>query len=128
MGFKDRNFKSAEKLTREGGGVLAWSRAGTVAVAADALVMPITHAYVAKTTGSDAEALTLANGSPGQEVTIGIVVDGGGTGTITPATSTGWATAVMADAGDQIHVRYINDTIGWLLLGAKGILQPPVTS
>ena len=128
MGFEDRSFKAAEQLTRKGAGVLTWMRAGTVAVAADALVIPTTHAYVAKTTGSDAEALTLANGSPGQEIVINITVDGGGTGTLTPATATGWATIVMADAGDSVTVRYINSTIGWLLVGTKGIAAPPVTT
>ena len=78
------------------------------------------------TTGG-VEALTLADGSPGQELVINLVSDGGD-GTLTPVSSTGWATVVFADAGDQITVRYINATIGWLLIGAKGVLAPPVTS
>ena len=128
MGFEDRSFKAAEQLTRKGAGVLTWMRAGTTTSAADSLAIPITHAYVIKTTGADAEALTLANGSPGQELLINLTTDGGGTGTLTPATSTGWATAVFADAGDVIYVRYINDTIGWILLGTYGLTaQPTIT-
>lgn len=102
--------------------------AKTTTVAADVLAIPVTHAYVAKTTGADAEALTLANGKPGQILVINLVTDGGGDGTLTPATATGWATIVFADAGDQATLLYVDDTIGWILLGAKGKAAPPVTT
>lgn len=100
----------------------------TVAVAADALVIPVTHPYVAKTTGADAEALTLADGSPGQVLIVNLTTDGNGDGTLTPATATGWATIVFADAGDQATLFYIDDSVGWTLLGAKGKSAPPVTT
>ena len=45
----------------------------TVAVAADALAIPVTHAIVNKTTGGDAEALTIVDGKPGQLLTILLV-------------------------------------------------------
>jgi len=77
--------------------------------AADSLAIPITHAIVAKTTGADAEALTLANGEPGQDLYIYLATDGGGDGTLTPTTKTGFATIVFADAGDRAVLRYIND-------------------
>lgn len=97
-------------------------------VAADVLAIPVTHGYVAKTTGADAEALTLANGLPGQLLVVNLTTDGGGDGTLTPATATGWATIVFADAGDQATLMYIDETVGWIIIGAKGVLQPPVTS
>ena len=100
----------------------------TTTVAADVLPIPVTHGYVAKTTGGDAEALTLANGEPGQILIVGLTTDGGGTGTLTPATSTGWSTIVFADALDQATLFYVDDTIGWIILGAKGAAQPPVTT
>lgn len=93
---------------------------GNVAVAADVLVIPITHSFVSKTTGGDAEALTLANGKAGQELTISLVVDGGGDGTLTPATSTGWATCVFVTAKDTITLKYIDDTLGWIVIGVTG--------
>jgi hypothetical protein len=99
-----------------------------VAVAADALAIPVTHAYVAKTTGADAEALTLAEGKPGQVLIVNLVVDGNGDGTLTPVTATGWATIVFADASDQATLLYVDDTIGWVILGAKGKAAPPVTT
>lgn len=93
--------------------------------AADALAIPVTARYVAKTTGDDAEALTLANGSPGQVITIALVTDGGGTGTLTPATKSGFATIVFADAGDTATLEYVDDTVGWVIVGLAGVAAPP---
>jgi len=95
------------------------------AIAADVLVIPVTKPLVLKTTGADAEALTLANGHPGQVLVINLVTDGGGDGTLTPATATGWVTAVLADAGDSLTLMYVNDTLGWIVLGATGVSGPP---
>lgn len=94
-------------------------------VAADVLAIPLTHPYVAKTTGADAEALILADGEPGQVMVINLTTDGGGTGTLTPATSTGFATIVFADAGDQAVLLYVDDTVGWIILGLSGVAAPP---
>lgn len=100
--------------------------AGSTTKAADVLAVPITHRYVAMTTGADAEALTLANGVPGQRITIVLATDGGGTGTLTPATCTGFATCAFADAGDGITLTYVDDTLGWTLDGYWGTSAPPV--
>ena len=99
--------------------------AGTVAVAADDLVIPLTHKVVTKTTGIDAEALTLANGVPNQVLTVTLAVDGGGTGTLTPATATGFVSIAFADAGDTATLKYIDDTGGWVILGTAGVAAPP---
>ena len=99
-----------------------------IAVIADDLVIPVTHAHVAKATGGDAEALTLANGKPGQILTIRLVTDGGGDGTLTPATCTGFATIVFADAGDQAVLFYVDDAAGWRIWSVFGLTaQPTVT-
>lgn len=102
------------------------TKGGTVSAAGAVLAIPVTHDYVAKTTGG-VEALTLANGKPGQIITIALVVDGG-TGTLTPATASGFATIVFADAGDTATLRYVDDTVGWVIIGAAGIAAPPVIS
>ena len=96
-----------------------------IAVAADALVIPVTHAHVSKTTGDDAEALTLANGKPGQILSIILAVDGNGDGTLTPATSTGWSTIVFADALDQAILFYVDDSAGWRIWSLTGTGGPP---
>ncbi len=99
-----------------------------LAVAAAELVIPLIAPYIEKTTGAGAEALTLADGLPGQTVTINLVTDGGGDGTLTPETSTGWATVVFAAAGDQVTFGYVDDTVGWIILSALGLTaQPTIT-
>ena len=99
---------------------LTTTKAGAV------LAVPVTHGYVAMTTGG-AEALTLADGSPGQILVLNLTTDGGD-GTLTPATKTGFITIVFADAGDQATLLFVDDIIGWILLGAKGKAAPPVTT
>lgn len=96
--------------------------------AADSLAIPVTHRVVAKTTGADAEALTLANGVAGQRLLIYLVVDGGGDGTLTPTTKTGFATIVFADAGDYATLEYVDDTVGWILVGHGGLTAAPVVT
>jgi len=98
---------------------------GTTSIA-DSLAIPVTHAYVAKTTGGDAEVLTLADGVPGQILTISCVTHGGGDGTLTAATASGWSTAVFGAAKDTMTFRYINDTIGWVVMGSTGTSGEPV--
>jgi len=97
-----------------------------IAVDADVLAIPVTHAHVSKTTGGDAEALTLANGVPGQILSILLATDGGGDGTLTPVTATGWATIVFADAGDQAILFYVDDSAGWRIWSLTGKAAPPV--
>ena len=94
-------------------------------VAADVLVIPVTHAHVAKTTGDDAEALTLANGKPNQLLSIRLAVDGGGTGTLTPATATGFTTIAFADAGDTAVLFYVDDAAGWRIWSVFGLTGQP---
>lgn len=118
---------SGGKITVEAGGAIEGVGVlGNVAVAGGVLAIPVTHAHVSKTTGG-AEALTLANGVPGQILTITLVTDGGD-GTLTPATKTGFSTIVFADAKDSAALRYIDDTVGWVLLGTAGVAAPPVIS
>lgn len=100
-------------------------KAGSTTVDADVLAIPVTHGVVAKTTGIDAEALTLANGEVGQLLKIYLATDGGGSGTLTPTTKTGFATIVFADAGDQVTLLYVDDTIGWIITEATGVAAPP---
>lgn len=104
------------------------SLGATTTVAADVLAIPVTHRVVTKTTGGDAEALTLANGTAGQILHIVLGTDGGGDGTLTPTTKTGFATIVFADAGDRATLQFVNTTVGWILLGTSGTAAPPVTT
>jgi len=80
--------------------------------------LPLTDAVVLGTSGA-ASAWGLPDGENGQILSVVIVTDGG-EATITPATSSGWATAVLTDAIDQISFMYVNDTVGWIILGTSG--------
>lgn len=116
-------FVSPTAASTKYGGVVAV--AGATTCAADVLAIPITHRFVTKTTGGDAEALTLANGAINQELTITLGTDGGGDGTLTPTTKTGFVSIVFADAGDTVHLRYVDDTVGWILMGCFGASAQP---
>ena len=99
---------------------------GATAVAGGVLAIPVTHPVVAKTTGG-VEALTLADGEPGQVLHIYLAADSGN-GTLTPTTKTGFATIVFGDAGDSATLQFIDSTTGWILIGATGASAPPVTT
>jgi|TARA_Y100000310_G_scaffold134899_2_gene133808 hypothetical protein len=116
--FDDNEVDISDKLNSLG-------LTSSAASAADSLAMPITARVVTKTTGGDAEALTLADGTPGQKLTIVLVTDGGGDGTLTPTTVTGFATVVLADAGDSVTLEFVDSTVGWIITGASGVAAPP---
>jgi hypothetical protein len=128
MGIEDRQSK-IELPKHRGLGDEGWTpwfpQTSEVKVTAGVLAIPLTALHVSKTTGGIAEALTLANGKRGQMLIIDLEVPSVGVGTLTPDTSTGWATIVFADAGDQATLLYVDDTIGWVILGLAGVAAPP---
>jgi hypothetical protein len=93
------------------GGVQALSGAG----AADT-----TNLITELTTGAGAAAVTLANGTTaGQIKIITMVVDGGGTATVTPATFANGTDIAFADVNDTVMLVWAN-TIGWVLVSNSG--------
>ena len=95
--------------------------ADTVATsAADSLAIPITASIVHKTTGSDAEALTVAAGTQGQLLMIVLTTDGGGTGTIA-ASSTVADTIAFADAEDTAQLLFTNSK--WHFMGGTATVS-----
>ena len=88
--------------------------------AADSLAIPITASIVHKTTGSDAEALTVAAGTQGQLLMIVLIVDGGGTGTIA-ASSTVADTIAFADAEDTAQLLFTNSK--WHFMGGTATVS-----
>lgn len=94
------------------------------AVAADVLAIPVTHRTVNKTSGADAEACTLADGSfLGQKLNVNLVTDGGGDATITPTTASGFTSVVLKDAGDYVELEWT--TAGWRICGFGNALSMP---
>lgn len=126
--IRDGEYDYHSEQTVAVGGLRIGVDAGSTTVAADALAIPVTHRFVDKATGGDAEALTLADGNPGQLLTITLGTDGGGNGTLTPSTATGFASIVFADAGDTVTLQYVDDTVGWVLVGAWGATAQPAVN
>ena len=72
------------------------------------------------TTGAGAAAVTLADGTTaGQIKIITMVVDGGGTATVTPATFANGTQIDFADVNDTVMLLWAN-TIGWVVVANTG--------
>ena len=93
------------------GGVQALSGAG----AAD-----VTNLVTELTTGAGAAAVTLADGTTvGQMKIITMVVDGGGTATVTPTTFANGTSMAFADVNDTVCLVWAS-TIGWVIVSNSG--------
>ena len=125
-------YTAAKGLIQEAGSGFVngcYLEGGSTTKASAVLAIPLTASVVAMTTGG-VEALTIADGTPGQVLHVYLATDGG-TGTLTVGTNstgTGWATIVFADAGDRATLYYVDDTIGWTIMGLTGVAAPPVTT
>ena len=84
----------------------------------------ITQKYTEHTSTST-DAVTLADGAPGQIKVITLIVDGGDM-TLTPATAMGYTTIVFADAGDSVTLMFT--TLGWAIIGQGGLTTGPLSA
>ena len=84
--------------------------------------LSVTASSIALTTTGVADALTLANGTNGQILTVCHVSRGGGTGTavLTPTTKNGYATITFTATGDSVTLQY-HTTGGWHIVGSRGV-------
>lgn len=89
------------------GDILSVSGAGAI---------PVTGAIV-KLTTTGANALTLADGTDGQILTIVMIADGGD-GTLTPTNKQGFSTITFNDAGDTATLLFTNSK--WFILSNNG--------
>ena len=93
------------------GGVQALSGAG----AAD-----LTNLVTELTTGAGAAAVTLADGTTsGQVKIINMIVDGGGTATVTPATFASGTTIAFDAVAESVTLVW-NSAIGWVATSVQG--------
>lgn len=92
---------------------------GSVTTKSGAGAIPVTHSAV-KLTTTGANALTLANGTNGQLLTITMIADGGD-GTLTPTTKTGYTTLTFGDVGDSVTLQYYT-TQGWMIVANNGVV------
>jgi hypothetical protein len=100
-------------------GVLTGRVVGTVTTRSGAGAVPITTGTVQISTGAGAAALTLADGTAGQLLTLVMTVDGGGDATLTPTTKTGFSTIVFDAVGDTVTLQYFT-TLGWMVVADSG--------
>ena len=84
-------------------------------VAADVLPIPVTASVCHKTSGSDAEALTIVAGTSGQVLIIVMIVDGGGTATLSGAQING--SVAFSDVGHTATFLYTNSK--WNMIGGS---------
>ena len=84
-------------------------------MAADALAVPVTASICHKTSGSDAEALTIVAGATGQVLIIVMIVDGGGTATLSGAQING--SVAVSEVGHAVTLLYTNSK--WNMIGGN---------
>jgi outer membrane lipoprotein-sorting protein len=71
---------------------------------------------------------TLANGVPGQMLTINITtVTGSGTWVVTPTTRTGFGSITFNTANQTVVLLYLNNTNGWIIHSVYGSTLPTIT-
>ena len=84
-------------------------------MAADALAVPVTASVCHKTSGADAEALTIVAGTSGQVLIIVMIVDGGGTATLSGAQING--SVAFSEVGHTSTLLYTNSK--WNMIGGN---------
>lgn len=100
---------------------------GATSMTTTDLAVPLSYAYVRKALSPTVGAAgTLANGTPGQYITIFITsVSGSGTYVLTPTTKTGFTSVTFTTAKQQATFLYLDDTNGWIMVSHSG--SPTVT-
>ena len=84
-------------------------------MAADVLPVPVTASICHKTSGADAEALTIVAGTSGQVLIIVMIVDGGGTATLSGAQING--SVAFSEVGHTATLLYTNSK--WNMIGGN---------
>jgi hypothetical protein len=79
-------------------------------------------------TGGTVRSIALADGTPGQMITVTLAAATGGTLYITDdqvasgyTTKTGWDDAAMNAALDSVTFLYVDDTTGWVIIGTNSV-------
>jgi len=92
---------------------------GTTEAVSTATALSLDTMISELTTGGSGLAMTLANGVVGQIKIITMVVDGGGTATLTPATFANGTTIAFDAVNETVMLLYAN-TIGWVVVSNSG--------
>lgn len=66
------------------------------------------------------QAIALADGAPGQLLTIVHEQDGGSM-VLTATTKSGWTTSItFNNVGDNVRLQFIDIAVGWIVLSSRG--------
>lgn len=95
----------------------------SITMASGVVAISPSYAFTNKAIGSTVgEAGTLANGTKGQILKIYIISRAGsGTYILTPTTKSGFSTLTFDAAAEEATLLYLNDTLGWIILGSNGV-------
>lgn len=99
---------------------------GTTSMTSTTNAVPVGFDYVKIACPSNSDPLftakTLANGTPGQILTLQVVqltpsnVATGGNCTITPTQAFGWSTIKLSAVNDVLQLHYVDTNTGWVIL------------
>jgi hypothetical protein len=99
-------------------GITTSAACATTAALCNTVATTETTAVTLKTTGAAwVESFALANGQQDQVKTYVLVTDGGQDFYVTPTTKTGFTSVQLSDAKDSVSLKYINSTVGWVIIG-----------
>ena len=92
-------------------------------IATPTTAVPVSYSLVSITLNSAAgQVFTLANGTAGQILTIVAgTKTSSDTAVITPTLCTGFTTITLVYAKQSVTLLYVNDTLGWILIGQGAI-------
>lgn len=95
---------------------------GAATMTSNDTAVSTSYALVKKNIGFNAQAGTLADGSPGQMLSILITQEvATGTFVLTPTTKSGFASLTFNDPGDMATLLFIDSTTGWILVAAQSV-------
>jgi hypothetical protein len=99
---------------------------GATSITSSTTAIPLSYGFVRKgiTDNTGYTTGTLANGTPGQMLTILISADegaGSGTFTLTPTTTTGFTSIYFNAVYDQVTLLYVDDSAGWIIVSYESV-------
>jgi len=96
---------------------------GQVSMATSDLAVSTSYGFTLKAISSTVGAAgTLANGVPGQLLTIYISArTGSGTYILTPTTKTGYTSITFDAVADSVTLLYVSDSVGWVPVASSAV-------
>lgn len=97
---------------------------GATSMATNEVAVPVSYSFVRKAISTNDPAYlagTMADGYPGQLLTLFITTTYGGTYVLTPTTKTGYTSISFNAGGDFATFLYVDDTYGWVIIATNSV-------